>query len=898
MPTDPVCGMEANKEDAAAKTEHGGTTYYFCSTTCRDKFEDSPEKYLKEGGNGQGESCPVPASGDEQSAQAESENAGGAASTLILTGMSCASCASNIEKALQKTPGVLSASVNFPAKRARVRYDPDAASEDDLVRAVEKAGYGARPEGEEGDAGSASCTLSLSGMSCASCANNIEKALSKTPGVRSASVNFPAERASISYDPSAVSAADLVEAVGGAGYGAEILSEEESWGEGEHQDAELTSSRRRMIIAWSITLPMMAIMAAHMFFAVDVPAYHVLMLLLALGVITLSGKETFTSATKSLLHLSPNMDALIALGTAAAFITGPLAALGFGIDNYSGVAAMILAFHLAGRHIEAIARGRASKAIRQLLEMGAKTARIIRDGEEVEVPISEVKEGDIMIVRPGEKIPADGVVTEGRSSVDESMATGESIPAVRSEGEEVIGATVNQDGILKVKATRVGKDTFLAQVVELVREAQATKVPVQAFADRVTGYFVPVVISLSILTFLLWALFPAPFQSWAGWVSGFLPWVDPTLGRFSLAVFAAVAVMVIACPCALGLATPTALMAGSGRGAQNGILIRSGEAIELMKEVRTIVFDKTGTLTRGEPVVTDVAPLGDTGKENLLYWAATLENNSEHPLARAVVAKAEEEGVGLGESSDFRAVTGRGITGSVDGRRIAVGTRALMEEEEIDYSPAEAPVTELEENARTTMLVAVEGEVVGALGLADTLKPRSADAVRELGKMGFKMLMITGDNSRTASAIAQEVGIDGVLADVLPDRKASEIKRLQSGPGLVAMVGDGINDAPALAQADVGIALGTGTDVAIESGDITLVRGELSAVVSAVKLSRATFHKIKQNLFWAFFYNVVAVPAAMLGLLHPVMAPIAMALSSITVVSNSIRLQWEDIGPD
>ncbi len=820
MPIDPVCGMEVSEENAAAKVQHGGETYYFCNISCKNKFEENPEQYLGSDENGEDESRPIPAPEEEHAAETEGENVSGAGATS---------------------------------------------------------------------------TLTLSGMSCASCASNIEKALKKTPGVQSASVNFPAERASVTYDPSAVTAADLIETVGGAGYGAEVLSDEEPGEEGEHQDAELVSSRRKMIVAWSITLPMMAVMIAHIFFDVTIPAYNILMLVLALGVITLSGKETFESAAKSLTHLAPNMDALIALGTAAAFITGPLAALGLGIDNYSGVAAMILAFHLAGRYIEAIARGRASKAIRQLMEMGAKSARVLRDGEEVEVPIGEVKKGDLMIVRPGEKIPADGVVTEGRSSVDESMATGESIPAVRSENDEVIGATVNQDGLLKIEATRVGQDSFLAQVVELVREAQATKVPVQAFADRVTSYFVPTVISISIITFIMWVVFPDQFQSVAAWASGYLPWVDPTLGRFSLAVFAAVAVMVIACPCALGLATPTALMAGSGRGAQNGILIRSGEAIELMKEVRTIVFDKTGTLTRGEPVVTDVMPLGDVSERDLLYRAATLENSSEHPLARALVAKAGEEGIEIGESSDFRAVTGRGIVGSVDGHRIAVGTRALMEEEKIDYSPAEETIKKLEENARTTMLAAIDGKVVGALGLADTLKPGSAEAVKELGKMGFKMVMISGDNQRTARAIAREAGIEGVIAGVMPDQKAAEIKRIQEESGPVAMVGDGINDAPALAQADVGIALGTGTDVAIESGDITLVRGELEAVVSAVKLSRATFRKIKQNLFWAFFYNVVAIPTAMLGLLHPVMAPIAMALSSITVISNSIRLQWEDI---
>ncbi len=738
--------------------------------------------------------------------------------------------------------------------------------------------------------------LALSGMSCASCAANVEKALQKTSGVISASVNFPAERARVEYSPDKVSARELIKSVSQAGYEAEVWSEEGS-SEADESGAEIAIARRRMLLAWSITAPMMAVMVAHMFFAVPIPAYHPLMVALAVGVVVLSGRHTFASAAKSLVRLAPNMDALIALGTAAALSTGFFAALDWGLDNYSGVAAMILAFHLSGRYIEAVAKGRAGKAIRELMELGAKSARVIRDNKEIEIPIGELCEGDLMVVRPGEKIPADGKVTEGRGSVDESMATGESLPAVREQGDEVIGATVNQDGFLKVTATRVGKDSFLSQVVELVREAQASKVPVQAFADRVTAYFVPAIILLSILTFAAWMVFAAQLQAVAAWASSFLPWVDPSLGRISLALFAAVAVLVIACPCALGLATPTALMAGSGRGAQNGILIRSGEAIETMKDVRTIVFDKTGTLTSGEPKVTDVVALGDASERDVLSWAASLENNSEHPLARAVVTKAGEENAEIRESADFRAVTGRGIVGTVNGLSVAVGTRALMDQEGIDCSSLEEAVTELEQKARTTMLIAADNTIVGILGLADTLKPGSVEAVAELGTMGFEVVMISGDNQRTAAAIAEQAGIGRVLAGVMPDQKAEEIKRIQAEAGAVAMVGDGINDAPALAQADVGIALGTGTDVAIESGDITLVRGELGAVVSAVKLSQATFRTIKQNLFWAFFYNVIAVPLAMLGFLHPVIAPIAMALSSITVVSNSVRLQSEDISP-
>ncbi len=828
MAKDPICGMEVDPKEAAATYEYEGDTFYFCNPSCRDKFEQDPEHYTGDVMNSTGDdSCPTSITEEskpetDMEAEAGQPTSNQASITMSLSGMTCASCAQNIEKALRKQTGVIQASVNFPAERARVVYDPDAITTKELTSAVSAVGYQAE--------------------------------------------------------------------VTRTGKGGEDKSEE-----ADQSAYAVAAARNKMIIAWSITLPSMAVMIVHMFLGIDIPGYHWLMVLLAAGVLVFSGKETFVSAFKSIRHLAPNMDALIALGTAAAFITGPLAALGLGIDNYSGVSAMILAFHLAGRYIETRVRGRASKAIRELLELGAKSARVLREGQEFEVPVEEVEKGDVLVVRPGEKIPADGVVIEGRSLVDESMVTGESIPVLREADNEVIGATINQDGLLKIRTTRVGSDSFLAQVVELVREAQATRVPVQAFADRVTNYFVPAVIGLSLLTFLVWAVFPAYPHALAEWASNFLPWVDPTLGRISLALFAAIAVMVIACPCALGLATPTALIVGSGMGAQNGVLIRSGEAIEIMKEVKTVVFDKTGTLTRGEPEVTDVLSLDDMDTHTVLMYAGSLENNSEHPLARAVVNKAREEGVEMRATSDFQAVSGRGITGMVDERRVAIGTRELMRAEQIDFTAAEEKVKELEENAKSTMFLAVDGQVVGLLGLADTLKDGSEAAVAELKGMGFSLVMISGDNERTAHAIASQVGIDQVLADVMPEHKAAEIKRLKDEHGTVAMVGDGINDAPALAQADVGIALGTGTDVAIESSDITLVRGELDAVVSAIKLSRETFRKIKQNLFWAFFYNVVAIPAAMLGLLHPVIAPIAMALSSITVVANSITLQRKDI---
>ncbi len=556
-----------------------------------------------------------------------------------------------------------------------------------------------------------------------------------------------------------------------------------------------------------------------------------------------------------------------------------------------------MAFHLTGRYVEETAKGRASQAIRKLLELGAKTARIERDGVEVEIPIDEVQVGDLMVVRPGEKIPTDGVVVSGESAVDESMATGESMPVNKRPGDEVIGATVNQEGLLKVEATRIGKDTFLAQVIKLVDECQGSKVPIQEFADKVTGIFVPVVISIAVLTVLAWVALPNVMRPLVS-AGTFLPWVDPNLGVLTLAIVSMVAVLVIACPCALGLATPTALMVGSGMGAENGILIRTGEAIQTIKDVNIVVFDKTGTITKGKPEVTDIVPTTDFSDRAVLAAAAAVERGSEHPLGRAIVEHAEANGLALSEPQNFEAVRGKGVSATVDGRNVLVGSRRLMKENGIDPTPLEDELVRLENEAKTAMLVAIDGALAGVVAVADTLKEDSAQAIAALHDMGIQTAMITGDNQRTAEAIAKTVGIDHVLAEVLPDGKVAEVQKLQQKFGLVAFVGDGINDAPALTQANVGLAIGTGTDIAIEASDITLVRGELTGVVEAITLSRATFKKIKQNLFWAFFYNVAMIPLAVIGWMHPVLAEIAMATSSITVVSNANRLRKVDIRPD
>jgi len=732
--------------------------------------------------------------------------------------------------------------------------------------------------------------LALKGMHCAGCAHNIEQALRALDGVRDAAVNLAAETASVTYDPDALSPADLVRAVEGAGYGATVLTGDARPAP-DAQEPELLRARQRLVIAWAITGPLTLLMFAHMLGLYTIPGHAWWMVLLALPVLVGPGLGTYASALRGLRRSTANMDLLIMLGSGAAFMTGPLHLAGLGILNYAGVGAMIMAFHLTGRFVEAKARGRASQAIRKLMQLEPETARVLRDSEEVEVPLAEVEVGDLMLVRPGEKIPTDGVIERGESAVDESMATGEPMPITKREGDEVIGATVNQHGALRVRATRVGRDTFLAQVIRMVQEAQATRVPVQAFADRVTSVFVPAIVALAALTFAAWMVFPDLFRSVAQTASFALPWVNPDAGTLSLAVFAAVAVLVIACPCALGLATPTALMVGSGKGARSGILIRSGEAVQRMKDVSVIVFDKTGTLTAGRPTLTDVVPLGAARADDVLIWAASAEAPSEHPLARAVVQAGKDRDISNKESQHFEAVTGQGVRATIEAKSVLVGTRELMDAGGVDCAGAEDALAGLEAAAKTASVVAVDGRAVGVIAVADTLKEGAREAVAVLKDMGLDVAMVTGDNERTARAIAEAAGIERVLAGVMPDRKADEIKRLQGEGHTVAMVGDGINDAPALTQADVGIALGTGTDIAIESSDITLVRGDLAAVVSAVRLSRATFRKIKQNLWWAFGYNCLAIPLAMLGVLHPAIAEAAMALSSVTVVSNSATLE-------
>jgi Cu+-exporting ATPase len=742
----------------------------------------------------------------------------------------------------------------------------------------------------------------VDGLHCAGCVQTVERALRSVDGVESASVNLATGSVSVAVTAGRPQPDGLVEAVAAAGY---ALSLREEPGAERHEEPaaaearQLNAARRSLLLAWAVTFPVMVWMIPEMFFGIMWPTpllFHAGMTLLAALGVFVAGGSTLASAARSLHMRAPSMDVLIALGSLAALVTGVGAILGglgvmAPILNYAGIAPMIMAFHLSGRYVELRARGRASEAIRRLLTLGAKTARVVRDDAEQVIDARDVQVGDVMLVRPGEKIPADGTVIHGRSAIDESMATGESLPVERKTGDRVIGATVNVTGLLKVRATRVGEDSFLSQVIRLVEQAQTSRVPIQAFADRVIAVFVPAVLTLAALTFIVWLLFPEPLRTVASWAQGFLPWVDPDRSAFSLALLAAIAALVIACPCALGLATPTALMVGSGIGAANGVLIRRGEAIQRMRDVTTIVFDKTGTLTVGQPAVVALLPAPGASEEELLDCAASAESGSAHPIAQAIVARARATGREPRAPQRLEDHPGRGIVATTaSGERVLAGTEGFLREMGVPVDRELVPEAETSDG-RSWIWIASNERLIGAMAVADEVKADAAKAVASLKALGLSPVMLSGDHPSAAEAIGGRVGISRVHAGVLPAGKVDEIRKLQESGEVVAMVGDGINDAPALAQADVGIAIGTGTDIAIESGDIILVSGELSAVVKAVRLSRATFQKIRQNLFWAFFYNLIALPVAMLGLLHPLIAEAAMAASSVCVVGNSQRLR-------
>jgi Cu+-exporting ATPase len=875
MVKDPVCGMEVDPANAAGSSTYKDKTYYFCSLNCKKRFDADQEAVLSPKGKEVKESEKKMTLGKTVTV------------TLPLEGMTCASCVNTIEGALKGTEGVESAVVNFATEKVTIEFDPRLLDDGTLVKVIEGAGYLVPSTRKK-------VILKIGGMTCASCVQTIEKALSGADGVFKAAVNLATEQATIEFDAGVTGIKRLEKVVEGTGYS--VVKKEGEAGEQEKADEDmikLQKAKRFLTYALIPETIIMVMMMVH-FMVVQIPYYNVTIAILGFPIVFIFGMETHRSSLRALRHGRANMDVLISIGSVPPYLMG-FAVFVFPAASFMEMATTIVTFHLLGRYLETKAKGRASQAIKKLLQLGAKTARIVVDGEEKEVPVEDVEEGDIMVVRPGEKVPTDGVIIEGKSAIDESMATGESMPVKKKVGDDAIGATINQNGLLKVKATKVGKDTFLSQVIKMVEECQGSKVPIQEFADRVTSYMVPAVLMIALTTVILWLVFPGFFMSVITWADPFLPWINTELGAVTLAIYAGVAVLVICCPCALGLGTPTALMVGSGIGAENGILIRSGEAIQTIKDVHTIVFDKTGTITKGKPEVTDIVATGGYEESELLRLAASVESGSEHPLGQAIVRGAKERGMDLIAQLDFEAVTGKGVKAVVDGVEIMVGSTKLLEGVDTDSS-IEDEMKRLENEAKTAMLVVADKKVAGIIAVADTLKDDSVQAIKALEKMGIKTVMITGDNKRTGQAIAKKVGIGRVLAEVLPEEKVAEIRRLQDEVGIVAMVGDGINDAPALKQANIGIAIGTGTDIAIESSDITLVRGDLSSVVTAIKLSHATFRKIKENYFWAWFYNGIAIPLAAIGLLHAMIGVGAMAFSSVNVVWNSLRLRKAKIG--
>ncbi|MCX7796788.1 MAG: heavy metal translocating P-type ATPase [bacterium] len=726
-------------------------------------------------------------------------------------------------------------------------------------------------------------TFKVEGMSCSGCARRIEENLQRLDGVIYARVNIATEKATVTYNPDKVGVEDITTLVENIGY--KLLEEEEE----KEDKSRIGFYKKKFFASLIFTIPGTILMLLEMSKVIMIPYFDIVQIVLSLPVIFWIGLYIVVSALKSMRHLTFGMDVLIALGTLSSLTTGILKIIGFNIENYALIGAMIMTFHLLGRYLEALAKGKTLDALKELIQLSAKTARIIREGKEVEIPIEELNINDIVIVRPGEKIPSDGVVIEGETYIDESMVTGESMPTRKMVGDNVIGATINQLGTIKVKITKIGKDTFLAQIIRLIESVQESKVPVQELADRITGIFVPTVLFISTGVFLFWLLFPQLGASVLGRMSSLIPWIKFEDNLLSQAISAMIATLVIACPCALGLATPTALVVGTGIGAKRGILIRTGEAIERLKDVDTVIFDKTGTLTSGKPEVSYIWSRLDI--KEFLRIISSIEYNSEHPLARAIVNYAQKNEIVSERIESFKYMPGKGVTATLEGRSYIIGNKNFLSENGYDVSLYNEMIEMLEKDRVTVILVADEKDIIGAIGISDALRDNASYVINALKKLNLEVIVITGDNKANADIMREKLGVDRVIAEVLPQDKVGIIKDLQGQRRVVAMVGDGINDAPALRQADVGIAMGSGTDIAIESGDIVLVNNDLYNVIRAIKLSRETFKRIKQNLFWAFFYNIIAIPIAGLGLLHPVIAEMAMVFSSINVILNSLRLR-------
>ncbi len=879
MAKDLVCGMDVDEGSAAATMEYQGKAYFFCAQSCKDKFEHDPQKYIT------GDEKVAVAQEDRRSeaSQDVSVNAGEKLD-LPIKGISCASCVAKIEKGLSQLSGVADAKVNFATERAAISFDPNQVQIKDFIQTIQDLGY---------EPGTERVILPVQGMSCASCVNKVQAALSNVPGVIRADVNFATEKATVEYISGQVTVKDLSKAVEAIGYKiVEVEAGDVVDREKAAREAEFKKLKHKFTAGIILVIPLFILvhwdrLGLSQIWALSKQANSFIQLIFETPVQFWVGWQFYRGTWAAARHKTSDMNTLIAVGTSAAYLYSLLAtffpwmfaAKGLLPEVYFDTAGAIIVLILLGRLLEARAKSQTSEAIKKMIGLQAKTASVIRDGQEVEILVEDVQIGDAVIVRPGEKIPVDGVILDGHSSVDESMVTGESIPVEKTAGEEVIGATLNKTGSFKFKATKVGKDTMLAQIIKMVEEAQGSKPPIARLADLIASYFVPTVIGIAVLTFIIWYLFgPAPALTYA--------------------VLNFVAVMIIACPCALGLATPTSIMVGTGKGAEHGVLIRGGEALEMAHRLNAIVLDKTGTITKGEPSVTDVVMAGGVEGDEVLRLAASAEKGSEHPLGEAIVNRAEEKHLEVEASKDFSAIPGHGIEAVIGDKRVLLGNIKLMKDRGISLNDMEQKAEDLSEEGKTPLFVAVDGKLSGIIAVADTLKENSKAAIAALRHLGLEVVMLTGDNHRTAKAIARQVGVDRILAEVLPEQKAGQVKTLQEEGKKVGMVGDGINDAPALVQADVGIAIGTGSDIAMESADVTLISGDLRGVVTAIALSKATVRNIKQNLFWAFAYNTVLIPVAagvlfpFFGiLLNPIFAAAAMGLSSVTVVSNSLRLR-------
>ncbi len=816
--------------------------------------------------------------------------------TLNVLGMTCASCVNTVEKSINTLEGIQNATVNFATEKLTVEFDENKITIDDIINSVQKVGYNAEEQVETNE-----IFIPIEGMSCASCANAIEKSIKKLDGVEIVSVNFASEKAKVVYNSSKTRISEVKEAIKKAGYKAlDIERGEQGDEKREHRQKEMKVLWYKFVVSVIFTIPLLYIAMGHMvgltlpnFINPDLNPlnFGLAQLIFTIPVIVV-GYKFYTIGYPKLLRREPNMDTLIALGTSAAFLYGLYAIIQISYGNYDyakdlyfETVGVIITLILLGKYLESVSKGKTSEAIKKLMDLAPKQAVIIQDGKEVTIPIDEVEVGDTLIVKPGEKIPVDGEIIEGRTSADESMLTGESIPIEKNVGSNVIGGSINKNGLIKFKATKVGKDTTLSQIIKLVEDAQGSKAPIAKMADIISGFFVPIVIGVAIVAGLSW--FTA-IQLFDLQVEG-----GPVI--FSLTIF--ISVLVIACPCALGLATPTAIMVGTGKGAEYGVLIKGGVALETTHRIQTIVFDKTGTITEGKPQLTDIISTKDYSKEELLQLAASAEKGSEHPLGEAIVNKAEKDNVSLLTVTQFEAIPGHGIEVLIDDKTILLGNKRLMKKRNINIS-LQKESDGLANEGKTPMYIAINNRLAGIVAVSDVMKESSKRAVQVLHQMGIEVVMITGDNKRTAEAIAKQVGIDRVLAEVLPEDKANEIKKLQKEGLNVAMVGDGINDAPALAQADIGIAIGSGTDIAMESADIVLMRSDLMDVPTAIDLSKKTIRNIKQNLFWAFAYNTLGIPIAA-GLLYafggprlnPMIAALAMAFSSVSVVTNALRLR-------